>query len=99
MLGYAHAGELLLPAIERRLADPELAADFLHRAPRLGLPQGKGDLLLAEPLALHGTSCPHGAKMPGKLPLRRTSLPGADRTRLPPFSNGLPGGRPIKCHI
>jgi hypothetical protein len=69
----------LLPPVERRLTDPELAADLLHGAPRLGLPQGKGDLLFAEPLAFHGTSHPHGANVPEKLPSRRTSFLEADQ--------------------
>src|SRR5690606_5582070 len=44
---------LLLPDVERRLADAHLAADIGHRRATLRLPQRIGDLLVRVPRALH----------------------------------------------
>ena len=43
-LAHAQMRELLLPLIERRLADPQLPADIRRRRPALGLPERVGDL-------------------------------------------------------
>jgi hypothetical protein len=50
----AQSGELLLPPVERLLADPELAADLLDRDASLRLLDGKDDLLISEQRLLHG---------------------------------------------
>ncbi len=50
----SHAGELLLPAVERHARDAHLPAHFLNRHAALCLPQGEGDLLLRIPRSLHG---------------------------------------------
>ena len=53
-LWHTHPDELLLPAVERRLRNAHLPADLLHRSAALRLPQREGNLLVREPLALHG---------------------------------------------
>src|SRR6516225_11541760 len=54
----AAAPVLLAPGVERRLADPCLAAHLRDRRSFLRLPQHKRDLLLAEPRLLHPQSPP-----------------------------------------
>ena len=44
---------LLLPGVERRLADAQRPADIANRRPSLGLAQGIGHLFLGELRALH----------------------------------------------
>src|SRR5579863_6821602 len=48
-LGYIHAAELCFPGVERRRADPVLAADLGGRKPRRLLPQNPNDLFFREP--------------------------------------------------
>jgi hypothetical protein len=48
-----HAPELRLPGIERRRADPVLAAKISRRNPRLLLAQNRHDLFLCKPRSLH----------------------------------------------
>jgi hypothetical protein len=50
----AQVGELLLPEVERRLANAELSTDIAGRRAALGLAQRVRDLLLGELRALHG---------------------------------------------
>src|SRR5436309_10704724 len=52
-LADPEAGELALPAVERGLRDPQLAADVGHRRPRLRLPERHPDLLFSEPFPGH----------------------------------------------
>ena len=73
-LGDAHTGELLLTPVKGRLADPQLAAELLDRGPRLGLTWRERNLLVAEPLALHGAADPIRVNVPEKLRTRRTGF-------------------------
>ena len=50
----SHPAELLLPAIEGLLADPELPTDFRHRGAVLHLLQRQGDLLVRKSTLPHG---------------------------------------------
>ena len=50
--------KLLLPAVERRLADPHLVGDLAHLRPLLGLLQGKGNLLVSKPGPFHRENPP-----------------------------------------
>src|SRR6516164_196958 len=52
-LAHAQMRVLLLPDVERGLADPQLPAHVADRAATLGLAQRVGDLLLGEFRALH----------------------------------------------
>src|SRR6056297_1609176 len=50
-----HVSVLLPPGIERRRADPVAPADLIHLRSGLLLLQHVDDLLIAEPLVLHGS--------------------------------------------
>src|SRR5690606_32271378 len=52
-LAHVHPAELLLPAVVRRLRDPMLTAQILHRQARLRRLQRRDDLLFAESLLPH----------------------------------------------
>ena len=54
-LGDAQPGELLLPAVERLLGDPQLANDLGDLGASFMLTQGKRDLLLRKMLPRHGS--------------------------------------------
>src|SRR5262249_54658499 len=73
-LAHAQVGVLLLPDIERGLADAELAADVWHRRAGFDLAERIRDLLLGELRALHRS--PPGCGGPPKLRLySRSDLP------------------------
>ncbi len=63
-LDHAHAGELLLPAVEAGFGDAHLADHLGHWRAALSLPQPKGDLLFRVARLLHGTDPPHGSNCP-----------------------------------
>jgi len=94
-LDDAHPGELLLPPVEGRLGDAELAADLLDCRAALGLSQREGDLLIRVALPLHGTLL-QGSECPKKLRPRWTSSAGQDQ-----FLNNVveQGHRRVKCLV
>jgi len=68
----------LLPAIERLLRDPDLAADISHRHPATDLLQHRRDLLDRKARLLHGTSSwPIGRIVPQNSPGVWSEKPGA----------------------
>src|SRR5437870_8716101 len=68
-LADPEAGELALPAVERGLRDPQLAADVGHRCPRLRLPERHPDLLFSEPFPGHPSHL-----LPWREPTRKVAL-------------------------
>src|SRR5213592_1478490 len=68
-LADPEAGELALPAVERGLRDPQLAADVDHRRPRLRLPERHPDLLFSEPFPGHPSRL-----LPWREPTRKVAL-------------------------
>src|SRR5215472_7876111 len=76
-LGRQQPPVLLAPGVERRLADPCLAAHLRDRRSFLRLPQHKRDLLLAEPRLLHPNLRPARTAKLEFSSSPRSSFPGA----------------------
>src|SRR6516162_5443543 len=107
-VGYLHAGVLRTPRVERRVADPVLAAQLNDRDARLVLLQHLDDLLLAEPSLAHssvssrrilaskrGRSRGHGQFLPNFLRYRlcRYTIPKKFTIGLKPACQRRQGGR------
>ena len=95
-LGLRHlqAAVLRLPLVERRAADPVLAADIRRRRSRLVLPQDPDDLLFREPRSSSSSVSPRRRTLPksgGVSGAQVTSISGSLRTCGSSVGSGLAG--------
>src|SRR6185369_3850505 len=81
----AHAAELRLPGVERRLRYAVLAAQVRHLHPSLLLAQDADDLLLTEPASLHPSVSLSGRG----LYLYLEEFPGLTSTRFNALQHGV----------